>query len=97
MDANIINSAENLIKVQTTLQKHGISFSVLIMIALLEYEESNLSDICSKINITPSAMTTVKDKAELLGFIQEYVIEDRRKKLYGITDTGRELLAGIRQ
>jgi DNA-binding MarR family transcriptional regulator len=97
MDAITINSAENLVKIQSTLHKHEISLSVLIMVALVEETEMNLTDVAQIINVSASSMTTVKDAAEKLGFIQEYSIEDRRKKLYGITDKGKELLASCRQ
>ena len=97
MDANNMNSAESLIKLQNTLQKYSISLSVLIMVSLIEEEELNLSYICEKIQISNAAMTTVKDTAEKLGFVQEYSTDDRRKKLYGITDKGKELLASCRQ
>lgn len=97
MDANTINSAESLVKLQETLLKHSISLSVLITVALVEEKELNLKEISDTLGVSCSSMTTIKDTAEKLSFIQEYSIEDRRKKLYGITDTGKELLASCRQ
>jgi DNA-binding MarR family transcriptional regulator len=92
-----MNSAENLIKLQNTLQKYSISLSVLIMVSLVETEQLTLTQISEELNLSNASMTTIRDTAEKLNFIEEYSTTDRRKKYYGITDKGKELLASCRQ
>ncbi len=97
MDATDTNSTEQLLKLNDTLRLYSINLSVFIMVACVETEELSLGDIGSKLGITAAGMTSIRDTADKGGFIEEVQEADRRKRVYRITDLGRELLASCRQ
>lgn len=97
MDANNINSTEQLLKLNDTLRKHNIGFSAFLFVACVENENLNLTDIAEKISISSAGMTTIRDCAQDNFFVEEVKAEDRRQRVYKITDKGIELLASCRQ
>lgn len=97
MDANNINLMEQFLKLNDTLKKYNISLSTFLFVACVEHEELSLGDIGEKLGITSAGMTTIRDSASYKCFIKEITTEDRRKKVYTITDKGIELIASCRQ
>ena len=97
MDAININSTEQLLRLNDTLKKYSISLSVFIFVSCLEYVDLNLTEIGDKIKISSAGMTTIRDSASDSGFIEEVKTDDRRSKIYRITDLGKELLGSARQ
>jgi len=92
-----INSTEQLLKLNDTLQKYKIGLSLFIFVSIVENSDSNLTEIGAKLNLSSAAMTVVRDKAVDAKFIIETITESRRSKFYQITDLGKELLASARQ
>lgn len=92
-----MNSIEQLLKLNNTLRTYNISFSVFIFVASLESENRNLKEISDLMHISSAGMTTIRDCAEDNGFIELVKSDDRREKIYKITDKGIELLASCRQ
>ena len=94
-----INSTEQLLKLNDTLQKYKIGLSLFIFVSIVENSDQDftLTQIGEKLNLSSAAMTVVRDKAVAAKFIIETITESRRAKFYQITDLGKELLASARQ
>jgi DNA-binding MarR family transcriptional regulator len=93
-----MNSTEQLLTLNNTLQKYKIGLTLFIFVSCVETDQDlKLTEIGDKLNLSPAAMTMIRDKAVEAKFIIETKTIDRRTKCYEITDLGKELLASARQ
>lgn len=79
------------------MKKYNINLHTFAVVACVETEALNLTQISQMLDISSASMTTIRDAAKDGYFIEELDSPDRRKKFYNITDLGKEMLARARQ